>query len=499
MPLFRRLTRSEVLAETRTEELVRLWSDNAALGAEVATLQAEVAALRDENATLRAALVSLQAQVTELTARLGQNSANSSKPPASDPPHRPPRPARTPSGRAPGGQVGHPGHGRALRPPEQVDRLVEVRPAACGHCGALLLGEDAQPTRHQVTDLPVVRPEVVEYRCHTLSCLACGHPTTGAWPADMPAGAFGPRVPATVGYLTGRLGLSQREAAEALETLYHTPVSVGSIAALEQTVSAALAEPVAEAQRYVQEQAVVNADETSWRQGRQRGWLWIAATVWVTVFLRLATRGSKGAKQLLGEHYAGIVGSDRWAGYSWLALAHRQICWAHLRRDFQALVDYGGSATPVGRVALVLTARLFHAWHQVRDDPVAWAGFAAQVHPLQEEFRALFEAGAQNPSPKAAGVCRALLKLWPALWTFVTVPGVEPTNNNAERPLRRAVLWRRRSFGTQSAAGSQFVARVLTAVTTLRQQERDVLAYLTAACAATIAGQQPPSLLPTHG
>ena len=499
MPRFRRLTRSELHGETPAEELVRLRHENGALRTEVASLRAEVATLRSENAALRDALATVQTQVAELTARLGQNSSNSSKPPSSDPPHRPARPPRVPSGRAPGAQVGHPGHGRALRPPEQVDRQIEVRPVACAHCGALLLGEDAHPVRHQVTDLPVVRPAVVEYRRHTLTCLACGCPTVGTWPPAMPTGAFGPRVPATVGYLTGRLGLSQREAAEAVETLYHLPVSLGSIAALEQTVSTALAEPVTEAHRYVQEQPVINADETSWREGRQRGWLWIASTVWVTVFLRLATRGANGAKQLLGEHYAGIVGSDRWAGYSWLALTQRQICWAHLRRDFQALVDYGGSATPVGRLALVLTARLFHLWHQARDDPGAWATLAEQVRPVQAEFRVLLEAGAQSPSAKTAGLCRSLLKLWPALWTFVTVAGVEPTNNDAERPLRRAVLWRRRSFGTQSAAGSQFVERVLTAVTSLRQQERDVLDYLTAACAATLAGQKPPSLLPTQG
>jgi hypothetical protein len=169
-----------------------------------------------------------------------------------------------------------------------------------------------------------------------------------------------------------------------------------------------------------------------------------------------------------------------------------------VRRDFQALVNYGGAATMVGRVALVLTARLFHLWHQARDDPHAWGSLVEEVRPLQAEFRALLEVGTQNPVDKTAGLCRSLLKLWPALWTFTTVPGVEPTNNNAERPLRRAVLWRRRSFGTQSAAGSQFVERVLTAVTTLRQQQRDVLDYLTAACAATIAGQQPPSLLTTQ-
>ncbi|MBI4492342.1 MAG: transposase [Chloroflexi bacterium] len=249
---------------------------------------------------------------------------------------------------------------------------------------------------------------------------------------------------------------------------------------------------MAEARTFVQTQPTQNVDETGWREAHRRCWRWVSITAPV----------DPGHPQLHSRQAAprrglpGIVGSDRWSGYPWLSPERREVCWSHLKRDFQGLVDAGGAAGQVGQPAVALTRRLFAAWHQARDDPLAHQRLAETMRPLQDEFRALFEAGRSNPSAQAAGLCRALRKLWPALWTLVTVEGVEPTNNGAERALRRAVLWRRRSFGTQSEAGSRFVERILTAVTTLRQQQRDVLEYLTAACAAAIAGQPSPSLLP---
>ena len=384
-----------------------------------------------------------------------------------------------------------------LLPLDRVDRVVELRPVACGQCGGLLLGEDPHPERHQVTDLPVVRPEVVEYQRHTLRCLVCGALTEGEWPAEMPAGAFGPRARATVGYLTGRLGLSHRESVEALETLYHTSVSLGSLPAQEQAVSKALAQPVAEAHQAAREQPVQNVDETGWREGRRRCWLWVCATGVVTMFLVLATRGAHGAKQLLGETPSGIIGSDRWSGYNWLELTRRQVCWAHLKRDFQALVDRGGESTQLGRALLEQTQRLFRLWHEVQTGALSRAELPAAMEPVRRAVGALLREGVRLRHNMTRRTCRNLLQLEGALWTFVQVEGVQPTNNAAERPLRRAVLWRRRSFGTQSPTGSRFVERVLTAVTTLRQQRRDVMDYLTAACAAAISGEKPPSLLPT--
>jgi transposase len=434
-------------------------------------------------------------RIADLEERLNKTSRNSSKPPSSDLPSAPPRPRRTPSGRKPGGQKGHVGRGRSLKPLKQVSRVVDVKPDCCTECGALLLGEDPAPVRHQVSELPRIEPKVTEYRRHTLTCLACGKQTAADWPVKMPPGSFGPRLQATVGYFTGRLGVSQRDVEEVMDTVFHTEVSLGSVPALEQKVSAALAKPVEQAHEYVEQQPVVNADETGWREGTQRRWLWVAATPLVTVFLLMATRGAEGAKRLLGEAFQGILGSDRWSAYNWLDALRRQLCWAHLKRDFQAFIDRGGESARIGQALL---EQMFDLWHRVRNGPLSRADFQEAMEPIQQRVGELLREGAALPHDKTRHTCENILKLERAVWTFVSVEGVEPTNNNAERPLRRAVLWRRRSFGTQSTAGSRFVERVLTTVITLRQQKRDVLDYLTEACAAAIRGDEAPSLLPNQ-
>jgi transposase len=445
---------------------------------------------------VRALVMELLRRLAQVEARLNQTSRNSSKPPSSDPPSARPRPAKEPTGRKSGGQPGHEGHGRKLKPESEVDQIIDVRPEHCGQCGTLLLGEDAEPERHQVTELPRITPVVTEYRRHCLWCVACGARTQAAWPATMPAGSFGPRVQATVGYLTGRIGASQREVQDILATLYQTDVSIGGIGALEQAVSAALAAPVVEAERYVRRQPVRNADETSWREKTQRRWLWISVTPLVTIFRLLKTRGAAGAKELLGEVVWGIIGTDHYVGYHWIDPRQRQLCWAHLKREFVAWSERTGETARIGLALLAVEKQLFTFWYRVRDGTLAWADFQVAMLPLIARVSTLLQEGGAGADAKAQGTCHNLLKREAALWTFVWEPGVEPTNNAAERPLRRAVLWRRRSFGTQSEAGSQFVERILTAVTTLRQQHRDVLDYLTAACAAAICHNPVPSLVP---
>ena len=454
-------------------------------------------------AAVRVLVRAVQQQVTLLEQRVRvleeqgrQTSRTSSKPPSSDPPSAPPRPPRRPSGRANGGQPGHEGHGRVLLSAAQVDRIVDARPAACGQCGAALRGDDAQPARHQVAEVPRVVPEVTEYRQHTLRCACCGTRTTAPWPEGMPRGGFGPRAQATVAYVTGRQGVSQRDAQEILGALFHLELSVGSIAALERQVSAAVAEPVAQAHAFVQAQPVANVDETGWREGTARRWLWVAVTALVSVFLVRATRGSAGAKDLLGPTYRGVVGSDRWSGYTWIDVTQRQLCWAHLLRDFAAFVERGGASARLGRALLAAAEEMFGLWYRVRDGTLSRAEFEREMRPLQARIGRLLRAGTCRQHAKTRHTCANILKMEAALWTFVTTEGVAPTNNAAERALRRAVLWRRRSFGTQSAEGSVFVARLLTVVTTLRQQERDVLDYLTDACAAHLTGTPSPSLLP---
>lgn len=452
--------------------------------------------LLELNAQLQARVAEQQAQIAELEERLGQNSQNSSRPPSSDSPAVAPPARRPPSGRAPGGQPGHEGHHRLLLPVEQVKAVVPLKPPQCRGCGARLRGEDSTPWRHQVTEVPQVRPQVTEYQLHTLACAQCGLRTTAALPPGVPTGAFGPRLAATVAVCTGVYHLSKRTTEGLLADLFGVELALGTVTACEQTVSVVLAAPVAEAHVSVQEQAVAHADETGWWEGRQRAWLWVAATALVTVFLIHPRRGRVAAQALLGA-FAGILVTDRWSAYSSWSVERRQLCWAHLVREFIAFTERGGAAAPIGWALLAETKQMFAWWDRVRDGTLGRESFQAAMGPVRARVEALLRDGAACAHAKTAGTCREILKLAPALWTFVAVLGVEPTNNTAERALRPAVLWRKGCFGTHSAAGSRFVERMLTVAATLKQQRRNVVDYVTEACVAALHHQPAPSLLPS--
>ncbi|UCC88990.1 MAG: IS66 family transposase [Anaerolineales bacterium] len=462
--------------------IIALWQENQAFKPQVMALAEQVA--------------TLQAEVERLREQVNRNSRNSSKPPSSDPPQVRKYPKREKSGRKRGGQKGHVGKGRKLAPPERVSRVVVSKPTNCQACGTLLLGADPSPRRHQVSELPRVEPEITEYQQHTLTCLACGAQTGGEWPVEMPGGSFGPRIQALIGYLGGRFGMSDRDVQELMGVAFHTDISLGSVPAQEQQVSAALAQPVQEAQAYVGQQPNANVDETGWRQMDQRVWLWVAATPLVTVFIVVSTRSAGGLKRLLGESFKGIIGSDRWSAYRGLNPLRRQLCWAHLKRDFQAFIDRGGEPAIIGNLLLAQVKAMFELWYRVRDGTLSRTDFQVAMQPIQAEVKGLLRIGTLLDHPRTRKTCHNILSLEPALWTFVAQEGVEPTNNAAERPLRRGVIWRRRSFGTQSEAGSVFVERILTTVSTLRQQKRDIWDFLTEACKAKICGDHAPSLLP---
>lgn len=312
----------------------------------------------------------------------------------------------------------------------------------------------------------------------------------------MPSGSFGPRAQALIGYFTGRLGLSHRAAAEAMQVLHGLDVGLGSIASIQRCVSAALAEPVEQARQFVQQQKAQHVDETGWGVGERQKWLWINATQDVTVFHLLGGRSAKDAQAVISQEAKGIITTDRFSSYNWLAARRRQICWAHLARDFQALVERGGESAKVGEALLQQVKRLFVLWHQVRDETLSRTEFQRKIKPPQQRVRELLQAGSRATHPKTRRTCANILKVAQSLWTFVRAEGVEPTNNAAERGLRRAVLWRRKSFGTQSESGSRFVERILTAVQTLRQQGRDVLAYLTDACHRVVVKEEAKGLIP---
>ena len=458
-------------------------------------VQAYIRALEARIETLASMVHAFQEQVRTLQEQLHQTSQNSSRPPSSDPPQHG-RPRRPRSQRRRGGQPGHPGHTRTLIPVEDVDEVVVIKPEQCAHCQGPLSGDDPKPWRHQVIELPPIQPVVTEYQWHQLWCSACGEVTRAPWPAGVPSGTYGPRGQATVALYTGAYRLSKRTTQQAMDEVFGVPLSVGTISQLEQATTEVIAAPVEEARTYVHEQAVAHLDETSWRQGGKRAWLWVAVTSLVTVFLVRMSRGGQVARELVSERFSGILVTDRYSAYNWYPVRWRQLCWSHLLRDFEAMRGRGGASEELGEALLAQAHQMFTWWHRVREGTLQRSTFRSSMTPLRREVERLLEAGRRSGIPKTAGTCRDILKRREALWTFVQVEGVEPTNNTAERSIRPAVLWRKGSFGTQSEEGARFVESMLTVVATLKQQQRNVLEYLTAACEAALRGEAAPSLLP---
>jgi len=462
--------------------------------------------LADVPPVVRAYLEALEARLAELEARLRQDSSTSSRPPSSDPPgtqaHRraPQPPAGGTGERRRGGQPGHPGRHRSLLAQERVDRVGVVTPPACRGCGTAL-GVDAEAgdpadERVQVIELPPARAEVTEYRLAARRCGSCGVVTRAARPAEAGAGSFGPRLQAVAALLVGRYRLSRREAVACLAELGEVELSLGSVARLEQATSAALAPVVAEVATAVRRAPAANLDETGWWQGHRRAWLWTVVTETLTLFRLDPSRGKAVVRALLGPDWAGIVGSDRYSAYRYLPPEQRQLCWAHLIREFRKLAAYNQHQRPLGERLLDLSTRVFAVWHRFRAGAIDRPTLRREVAPLQAELRRALEAGLDPPHAVVAGaLCGNLLDSWPALWTFTRVDGVEPTNNAAERALRPAVLWRKGSFGTRSDDGSRFVERLMTVAASCRQQGRGLLDFLVQAITATRLGLPPPSLV----
>jgi transposase len=436
----------------------------------------------------------LRETVAQLQEIVHRNSQNSSQPPSQDRPEQKPSRESSGSTRKRGGQPGHPGHHRTLV--DDVDEVLVYKPIRCEKCGALLLGEDPTPYRHQVTELPIVKPKVTEYQVHELTCPCCGRTNRGELPPEIAASRFGPNVISLAGYVMGRFRLSKRQATDLLAECFAVPMAVSTVVNQQQVISAALAAPVAELEPVVKKAPVCNIDETSWRQrdAQRRSWLWTVVTAHVTLFCIAPGRSSQVARELLGDYYGGVAGTDRCSSYSWLE--RRQLCWSHLLRDFQKILERGGDSYTIGWYLKLQAEYLLMKGARVRDGTLDYFEFLAEFPAIQTQIRHWLTLGLTASSSRTAATCRLLLAADADLWRFVSVPGLEPTNNSAERALRHSVIWRRSSHGTQSDHGSRFVERILTVVETCRQQRRPVFDFLRQALIAYRAGQPVPSLLP---
>lgn len=461
----------------------------------IADLERKVEMLQRMVETLLAENARLHAENAELRARLGQNSSNSGKPPSSDSPEdRRARQGQGATGRKRGGQPGHKGSSRVLLTPTKTP--VDCFPMRCRRCDESLKRKDAlDPLRHQTIGIPEIKPVVSEWRLHRILC-PCGAVTCASLPPGVPRGAFDPGLVALVALLTGTYNLSRRKAAEFLSDVLNVEISLGAVSNLEETMSDALAQPAQQAQEHVCEQPIKNCDATSWAQSGKARTLWTIATACVTFFFITKDAKMPGLRGIF-TRIKGILISDRGKQFGFWAMKDRQICWAHLIRKFVSFEEQGGTAADVARRLIFCSQSVIHYWHRVRDGTISRARFRRVMASMRLVIERHIEDGVQLGIRGVSGSCRDILLHREALWTFVDCEGVEPTNNHAERELRAFVLWRKRSFGSQSDRGCVFAARMMTVTHSLRKQKRHVLSFLTKACQAVLRGTVPPSLINT--
>lgn len=464
-------------------------------GSEPLQIPAEVAAemtpaVRAFVEVLLARIANLEAEVAELKRK--KTPQNSSLPPSSEHPHAKAAPETPKSGRKRGGQPGHAKRERPLIPTEECNAVVPQKPDQCRRCSSPLAGDDPAPIRHQVCEIPEIKPHVTEYQLHRLICPGCGVSTCAELPEGVPTGQSGPRLVAFAALLMACFRQSKRRTSLFLESLLGQPCSTGLTVKLADIAADALRPCYDEACAALPAEPRLNIDESPTKQAREKAWLWTFVAKEFTVFRLATTRAAVVMKELLGEDYAGVVMCDRAKMYLWVESI--QWCWAHLKRDFQAISEVPGKAGDVGRQLVELTRDMFHELHRARDGTLSQRALKRRLLRLHGlVFLALEEGSTCGHAPSEA-TCRQLLGRYDALWAFLDDPLVSPTNNAAERALRHAVIWRKLSFGTQSARGSRFVETLLTVIETCRQQGRPLFPFVTEAITRRFAQQPSPSL-----
>lgn len=456
------------------------------MDAAIQVIAAQAATIAAQAATIRM----LEDRLAKLEARLSRDSSNSSKPPSTDSPFKRP-PPKSPTGRRPGGQAGHPGHHRMLATPTHH---VSVNAALCTHCGVALPPESAigESSIHQVTDV-VFQQRVTQFEMKQHRCAACRKVTHAELPPGT-TGAFGADLEAIIATLTVRFHMSRLDVVELCRTLFGITISVGSVQATCERMSASVASTVQTIADHFASAAVAHADETGWYIRGKLVWMWAALTEEAEYFRVDERRNTEAMDKLLGD-FVGLLHSDRWKPYEAFSPHRRQLCHAHLRRDIQALIDGEGPGVAIGEQLLVLSNTMFSDWHAFCENTIDYDEFAQRMCPTKAAWRTLVEAAVTTATGKARALGRSMLRLWPALWNFVDLEGVVPTNNEQEQALRLAVRIRKNSYGSTSESGALFVTRILSILGTARRQGVLLLDWLKRARHAYRHHLDPPPLL----
>lgn len=495
---------TELMAEVSQEDWSKVPASVVSLIEELVRriegLEKETIELKGENELLREQLL--------------RTSANSSQPPSKNPigfkPNR-----KEPTGKKRGGQEGHQGHERKLYPLESCAEVIEHVPTGHCRCGSeIRVGEEAKVHRHQIVEIPPIKPVVTEHRFYVAVCPNCGKEHRAPEMSEIISrSGYGPRVAAYVGILSSQYRQSYRQVQRQMKAIFGIEISLGALNHLRTEVSEAVSGAVSEATTYLQSQPRLWVDETRFTQrngdgknaAKTTGWLWIMMTPLVVCFRIALSRSAQTAQDLIGASFAGLLTTDRCPSYLWVPPERRQVCWAHLKRDFIQISERTGISAEIGIALLDQEKQLFTLWYEFREGTLTRPQLQLAVHPIQAELARILRAAADipiqpkenTPLAKTVGTCRKLLTLEISFWLFIREDFIEPTNNLAERSIRPAVIWRRTSFGSDSAMGSLFVSRLLSVVSSLLLQQRDPLDFILDSVIAFRSASSPPSLIPS--
>jgi transposase len=435
-------------------------------------------------------------EIEALKEKLNTNSNNSSKPPSSNMFNRKKKLSHKKQNKLKqGAQKDHKGSGRELLPVEEVNYIEHCAlPKAC-ECGGRIIPTNKH-RRHQVHELPRVKAVVTEYQLSSGYCENCKRYHEARLPVGVPTGMLGPAAMAKIGVLTADYRLSKRNVTYLLDDFYGLKISVGTVYNTEQTLSKALENVVEEAKAFIPKQSMINADETGHTEKQAKMWTWVCIASLVAVFIIRASRGAKVIKEMIGENFTGTLCTDRWSAYAWMSATLRQLCWAHLLRDFKKISERSGISGKIGDNLLSNVYRMFHHWKKVKAGTLTRDTYRVLMEPVRKQIETLLAEGMACKHPKTSGMCKKILSVKEALWTFMEKEGVEPTNNLAEQVLRRIVIWRKTSFGTQSPKGTLYLERIMTVVATCKLQKRNVLNFMTQTLRAHLSNTCMPSLIP---
>ena len=289
--------------------------------------------------------------------------------------------------------------------------------------------------------------------------------------------------------------LSKAKTQEILQELYGVNVSMGAITQCEKRMSKALYPALEHATDVIRASALAHVDESTWRTCGVLRWLWTLGSGPLSVFRITETRKKEHAQALL-EDFGGLLHSDRYGGYLFYDTKKRQVCWAHIHREVRAIAQFQTQGTRIAKRLDKHITAMFTQWGRIRDGTLPEPQQTFVMNGIQERIEAELERGQCSASKRLRTLCKGLLKLRAALWTYRRIPGAEPTNNRAERDLRHAVLWRSSSHGTQSKNGERYVECMLSVNASLRAQNRSIFDFLHQSLEAFLWGKNQPLLTP---